>query len=414
MSTRIHRSLNLFLLAASSVVFGMSGAPAQADDNWTVTGGDWYATGVEEPHPVPPVGSTLRTGQRISTARGQGIELSIGKNRIALDPNTVVIVGDDDPATKVGTFELVSGAIDVTVRKGEFVTIDAPRLKTTSKGADFSITTSDKDSEVIVTGGVVTVLSRANGASTEVGPDQVAIVGQKDLNERTGQPDPIILPVARTDATTPRVVAAASIPAGNSASGPFAKARVADPAWMVKLISEGKATPTWVVKQIAQATDDPANTFAPENLPVIGTILEPGMRIVTAANQRVKLTNGLDVVTIISTSAIVIGDGLAATDQPDFELLQGAMEIEVADRPADQTVTVKAPHLVATTSDAKCVVSMTSTGSGVYVKDGAVTVSSIATGTTQTVQAGVMAVVRPQMNRPQGQPQLPETMLELK
>jgi hypothetical protein len=92
MSTRIHRSLNLFLLAASSVVFGMSGAPAQADDNWTVTGGDWYATGVEEPHPVPPVGSTLRTGQRISTARGQGIELSIGKNRIALDPNTVVIV----------------------------------------------------------------------------------------------------------------------------------------------------------------------------------------------------------------------------------------------------------------------------------------------------------------------------------
>ena len=77
-------------------------------------------------------------------ARGQGIELYIGKNRIALDQSTVVIVGDDDPTTEAGTFQLVSGAIDVTVGQGELVTIDAPRLQTTSTGADFSVTTSDK------------------------------------------------------------------------------------------------------------------------------------------------------------------------------------------------------------------------------------------------------------------------------
>ena len=408
MSTSIHRSLP-FILALSFIVVGMSGAPAHAADDWTITDRNWHSTGIEAPHAVPQIGAVLKSGQRISTARGQGIELYIGKNRIALDPSTVVIVGDDDPTTKVGTFHLVSGAIDITVRQGEFVTIDAPRLKTTSKGADFSVTTSEKDSEVAVTGGVVTVLSIANGASTEVGADQVAIVGQKDLNERTGQPDPIILSVAHS--TMPSVVSTPSDPADNS--GPWAKARVAEPAWMVKLIAEGKATPTWVVKSVAQSTEDPSSGFPP-NLPVIGTILDPGMRIATDENQQVKLTNGLDVMTIRPNSTVVLSDAAAASAEPNFALLQGAIDIKVADRRANPPLSIRAPHLVATMRDANCVVSTSSAGSAAYVKDGEMTISSAASGNTQTVRAGAMAIVRPEHDSSENQPQMPETIFEMR
>ena len=159
--------------------------------------------------------------------------------------------------------------------------------------------------------GVVTVLSLANGASTEVAADQVAIVGQKDLNERTGQPDPIILPVAH--ATVPSPVSAPS----DQNNGPWAKARVADPAWMTKLIAEGKATPTWVVKSVAQTSEDPSGGFPP-NLPAIGTILDPGMRIATDEKQQVKLTNGLDVMTIRPNSAVVLGNVAADAPEADF------------------------------------------------------------------------------------------------
>lgn len=183
MSTRFSCSLvGLFLLASLAVesfVFGPSTETPQATGDWHVTATNWTRTGGEEP--VPALGSILKPGQRIATANGQEIKLYVGRVRVALKPNTAVIVGDDDRGTVIGTFELVSENISVTVYKGAFATIDAPRLKATSHGEDFSIGTSDMSTKVDGLGGQVSVSS--NGTTTELGPDQVAIVGpeQKPL-----------------------------------------------------------------------------------------------------------------------------------------------------------------------------------------------------------------------------------------
>jgi hypothetical protein len=131
MSTRLSRSLiGLFLLASIVVgflVFAPSPLAPQDAGEWQVTAANRSHTGEEKN--VPALGSNLKPGQRIETARGQNVEFCIGQNRIALKPNTVVIAGDDDPGTEIGTFELVSGRISVTVPKDEFATVDAPGSK---------------------------------------------------------------------------------------------------------------------------------------------------------------------------------------------------------------------------------------------------------------------------------------------
>lgn len=117
MSTRLSRLLiGLFLLASLAVgflVFGHSAETPQAAGDWQVTAVNWSSTGEEEL--VPALESTLKPGQRLATASGQNLELYVERIRIALRPNTVVIVGDDDPSTQIGTFELISGRISVTV-----------------------------------------------------------------------------------------------------------------------------------------------------------------------------------------------------------------------------------------------------------------------------------------------------------
>jgi FecR protein len=387
------------LLLAAALVFVIAGAPAQTADNWMINGIDWYATNEEKPHEVPEPGSVLQPGQRISTARGQGIELYVGKNRIALRPSTVVIVGDDDPATPIGTFELVSGAISVTVYKGSFATIDAPRLKATSKGADFAITTSVKDSEVTVDGGAVTVLSLANGASTEVGADQVAIVGQKALNERTGLADPVILPVARTKETTPRVVDPKTLvqSLGNDPAGPYAKGRVADGVWVTNFIRENKVTSTWIVKGISSSAGfGPDGKSGLNALPRPGTVLISGMSIKTGREDEIELTNGHDLVRMKWNTTLVMGDDDPLTANPNFQLIAGVINVQVSDHEPGQTVSIATRHLTTTVESAECMVATGPEKSAVTVMEGAAAVASLAGGQATTVNAGQSAVVKPQ------------------
>lgn len=349
MSTRLSRSLiGLFLLAAIAVgflLFGSSPQAPQAPGNWQVTAANWSSTGEEEPVPAPALGSSLKPGQRIATVRGQNVELYVGRNRIALKPNTVVIVGDDDPGTEIGTFELVSGRISVTVPKDAFATIDAPRLKATTHGADFSISASEKASKVGVLGGAVTVLS--NGITTEIGADQVAIVGPEQK---------------------PQVMTATA--ARDSAA-------MAAKAWKLMEIRLDKADPT-----LDAAT-----------LPKPGALFPVGAQISTMLGSEIWIerdtAHGRDVVKILPKSIVTFGDDDPAAERPDLAILAGAMKIK-----ADHALVVFAPHLRVTIENALAAVSTTPEASAVEVVYGNVNVTSILTGKTRAVPAGVVQLVR--------------------
>src|SRR5262245_52124872 len=152
MSTRLSRPPIAFFLVAALAAGCFMASPSPQDPpaagSWQVTSADWSVTDGATSESFSAPGSMLKPGQRITTASGQDLELYVGKIRIGLKPNTAVIVGDDDPGTEIGTFELVSGRISLTIYKGAFATIDAPRLKATSHGADFSISASDKATKV--------------------------------------------------------------------------------------------------------------------------------------------------------------------------------------------------------------------------------------------------------------------------
>ena len=187
--------------------------PREADDNWTVTAAAGMPPALKNHTRFHRLAPPSEPDTRISTARGEGSELSIGKNRDALDPNTVVIVGDDDPATKVSTFELVSGAASTSPsekprdssrsmrpasRQPARAPISrSPRVRQGSRGHRDGRRRWPR-------------FRAPTAPAPRVGPDQGRDRRTKDLNEthRPTRPHHSAR-VARTDATTPRGAAAA-------------------------------------------------------------------------------------------------------------------------------------------------------------------------------------------------------------
>jgi hypothetical protein len=359
MSTRLSRSL-IGLCLVSALAAGCFTAspsrqhPQAAAGTWQVEAVNWSVTdGAGEGSESFPIrGSTLKTGQRIETASGQDLELYVGKIRIGLRPNTAVIVGDDDPGTEIGTFELVSGRISLTLYKGAFATIDAPRLKAASHGADFSMSASDKATKVSVLDGQVTVLS--NGTTAELGADQVATV--------RGEQEFILV-------------------SGNAA-------------WL----AEAKARRPWVLKEIHLDKADPS--LDPGTLPKPGAFLAVGAQVSTMLGSEIWIERdsaaGHDIVKIRPGSLVTIGDSDPATERQDLSILKGSIEVEAS----SSSISVYAPHLLATINNAKCVVGAAGTISSVSAEDGTCGVSSLLTGVKKDVPVGVTQVVRSKQTPP--------------
>ncbi len=357
---RLARSLiGLCLLAVLAGGFFMLSPSRQAPTgnvtDANVTGVSWTTTGGAEPEPVPAIGATLTPGQRISTAAGQSFELYVGRIRIALRPNTVIVVGDSDPGTEAGNFEIVAGSISVTVYKGEFATIDAPRLKAVTHGADFSMHASEEADKVDVQGGAVTIL--ANGTTTELGADQLAIVTR---DSQASQAPQVMSAAAAQEAAT-------------------------------------KAAQAWKLKEIR--LDQADADLDPATLPKPGALFPAGVQISTMRGSEIWIerdtAGGRDVVKILPKSLVTVGDADPATERPDLAILAGAMKIK-----ADDALFVYAPHLTATIGHALAEVSTNPKASSVAVAAGTVDVSSILTGETRAVPTGVIQLVRAQNTPP--------------
>ena len=230
--------------------------------------------------------------------------------------------------------------------------IDAPRLKATTRGADFTMSASERASKVGVLGGAVTVLS--NGTATEIGADQVAIVGPEQ--------EPLDMSAAA----------------------------VRDAA--------AKARQTWVLKEIRLDKADPA--LDATKLPKPGGLLAVGAQISTMLGSEIWIervsANGHDIVKIRPGSIVTIGDNDPKTERPDLAILKGEVEVEAS----APSISVYAPHLLATIANARCVVGAQSTISLVSVEDGSVEVSSLLTGIKTDVPVGVTQVVRSRHTAP--------------
>lgn len=353
MSTRLSRSLaGLVLLAAIAAACFVVGPSRQAPQgSWMVNAVNWSSTG--ETETAPSIGNQLTPGQRISTAKGQNIEFYAGRTRIALKPNTTILVGDDDPATQIGNFELVAGSISVTVRRDDSVTIDAPRLKATTRGADFLMNASEQASKIRVQAGAVTLLS--NGTTTELGTDQVAIVAQ------AGEEKPQIM---TADAAREAAALAAN---------------------------------AWKLKEIRLDNADPE--LDPTTLPKPGAHFTAGAQISTMLGSEIWLerdtANGRDVVQILPKSIVTVGDADPETERPDLAILAGGMKIK-----ADHALFVYAPHLTTTIENGLAAVSTNPQASGVKTVFGTVKVTSILTGETHDVPSGVTQLVRAENTPP--------------
>jgi len=342
--------LPLAILATSVLVSGLRGATAETGDNFRVNAVDRSQTEEMDISSVPKAGDLLQPGQRIETVPGQRLQLTIGRNTIAFAPGTVMIVGDDDPSTPVGTFQLISGAVSVTVRTNESATIDTPRLKASSNGADFIVRTTDKISEVSVMGGAVRVASLETGASTDVGAKMVAIVGRKDLNDRARQSDPVVLALKRTTGSM------AIAQSGNDPSGRHWISRMANQAWVIKFEQQKKATPIWVVTNLfSSAGLSPDGKSTLDALPNPGTVLAAGMTITTGPDDHVQMTNGRDLVILNSNTTIVTGDADPATAEPDLKLVSGEIDVQVSGNDNGQPIVIGAPYLSATLENAYCI-----------------------------------------------------------
>lgn len=178
------------LLAVALAAAVMPGTNARAEDSILT----WIVKSISAPEDgeyirastmqVPQIGDALATGTRISTTGGQSMVLVNGRDLVAIDPNTTVTIGDNDSTTARGNVDLVTGTIHVEVGKrapGQTFSVGAPYLVATVKGTKFDVTTSNEESTVSVTEGLVAVSAVTTGQSVDVPKGSTATVSRRSL-----------------------------------------------------------------------------------------------------------------------------------------------------------------------------------------------------------------------------------------
>jgi hypothetical protein len=200
--TAIHdvlpRWIGPVLLAAAVTATGTPSTRARADDSILT----WIVKSISDDDrqiiqastlQVPQEGTALMTGQKISTKAGQHIVLVNGRDLVEVDPDTTIMIGDNDANTPEANVDVVSGAIHVEVGKrapGQTFSVGAPYLVATVKGTKFNVTSSSAASTVAVTEGVVAVSSIASQEVVDVTPGNTATVSRNSTGRPALSPTP--------------------------------------------------------------------------------------------------------------------------------------------------------------------------------------------------------------------------------
>ena len=255
--------------------------------------------------------------------------------------------------------QLGSGAIYVTAIKHKpvkTIKVGAPYLTASPEGGRIAVSIQSSEvSAVAVASGTVTVTNTATGETKTVAPGSTALVSRDSIT-------------IKTELITE------------------------------KLPEEPK--PVWIMKDVRIVTKNAEDAFDRALLPKPGDYIKTGTQISTIAKGDTEVwvellnTNGHDTIKVQPGTIMTMGDDDPAMERRDLAILKGAIEIETAQHAPGQTMSIYAPHLVATVANSKCIVSTTPRGSAVFVKDGSATVASILTGVTKEVPVGVLQLVR--------------------
>lgn len=326
-----------------------SGSPG----GWVVAGVACHHIDGEAPSALPPRGGKLMPGTRIAVNPSDQLSLFDGHSGVEVVPGSTVAIGKAGEAD----LELISGTIWVTpVKDQTAIKVGAPHLVATAENAKIAVSTQSNDvSAVAVGSGQVTVTNTATGETKTVPAGSTAFVSHETID---------IKPDLVTEAP-----------------------------------KAAKPAPVWILKAVTLQGD---GTLDPAKTPKPGTGVRSGTRISTETAGDTNLTielvnvNGRDRIVIRPGSIVTIGDNDPKTERHDLSILKGAVEVEAS----TPSISVYAPHLLATIANARGVVSAQSTISAVSVEDGSVEVASLLTGVKRDVPVGVTQVVRSKQTPP--------------
>lgn len=139
-------------------------------------------TGGPEPFEVNFLPGTPPS-QRIETYAGQDLQVTIGRDTIVVDPNTIVTIGDDDPETSIPHVELTSGAILVEASNTHEFTVRTPDLIARVTGARLQFSASNIGSRIAVLAGAdAEVTSLATGKRQTVAARNFATIKRAEVN----------------------------------------------------------------------------------------------------------------------------------------------------------------------------------------------------------------------------------------